>query len=320
MTELSYFWGGTTVGHAQEAPYSDDEFSDFLAMLLTNDRTKQGVVGSNYAGYSGNLEVTNPASTNLSVATGIALVDGKLYKNSAAVAVGSASSAGQYYRVVLHKDFIAQTVTLLMLGPSGGIPALTQNDVTVFEIPLATVLNTAGVLTITDERRWVNTPATKWMFINPSAGWNDTGAAALVWNHTYTVPGFDTEKTFDSTIISHLFRIPDDYLGNLHAYTLLSPSNDTGWVGRMSFLSHFRKSGINASYGTTIAAADITMSPTVFILQHHDWGDISVAGTGEIIAPGDWGVFRFERKGLHANDTLNTVSFHGFAISYTPGF
>lgn len=155
MTESSLVWGGTVTGDAVDAPYDDDEFSDLLRELVTADRTIEGVVKTNLASFSGLLAITNPAGTTVRVASGVGFVDGKMYYNDANIDF-AAGTSGQYYRVVLRKSFAGQTVRAAILGPSGSAPALTQTDGVTWEVALATIYNSGGVLSITDERVFVN--------------------------------------------------------------------------------------------------------------------------------------------------------------------
>lgn len=156
MTETSIPWAGTTVGDA--GPYSDDEWSDVWRKLFSEDRTLQGVVGH----YANELAVTNPAGVTIRVATGAALVDGKLYETDAVVdnVVVAPGAGSNYYTVVLRKSFIglnAQTVRVVLLGPDAAAPpAVTQVDGTTWEISLATVrITNVGVITVTDTRKFV---------------------------------------------------------------------------------------------------------------------------------------------------------------------
>lgn len=172
MTQWSAFWGGTATGDAAgatvDAPYSDDEFSDLWSILFLYDRTVQGVIQTNRSGYTGLLEVTNPSGSTIRVANGLALVDGKVYGNTANVdeAVDVPGSNTNYYLVVLTKDFAAQTVRIDIKEAAGnsnggastavGYPTVTQTDGTTWEIALAQVSVTSGpTVTITDVREWV---------------------------------------------------------------------------------------------------------------------------------------------------------------------
>ena len=152
MAQDSLIWGGTTLGDAPSPDYDPDAHGDFLRDLFMHDRRDSGVLKTNLTGYTGELLATNPAGATLRVATGAGMVDGTIYYNSANVDNGSGSAPGQFERIVLRKGWAAQTVRVAVLGPAGGIPALTQNAGVTWEIPIATVENVGGVLTFTDER------------------------------------------------------------------------------------------------------------------------------------------------------------------------
>lgn len=150
MTESSLFWAGTVTGDA--GPYTDDAFSDMFVKLFQSDRTLQGPI----LDMLGELAVTNPAALTIRMASGHALVDGKVYTNTANIdfAVVAPGAGSNYYRLVLRKSFVAQTVRAVMLGPNAVAPdAVTQTDGTTWEISLATIqITSAGVITITDTR------------------------------------------------------------------------------------------------------------------------------------------------------------------------
>jgi len=153
MAETSLPWANNGIGDAQA--YDDDEWSDWQRKLFTHDRTLQGVI----PGYESELEVTNPAGNTIRVAAGGAVVDGKIYDNStdADGAVTTPGAGSNYYRVVLAKDWAAQTVRAGIVGPDvASPPAVTQTDGTLWEISLATVqITSGGVVTVTDTRRYV---------------------------------------------------------------------------------------------------------------------------------------------------------------------
>lgn len=150
MAETSLPWSGTTTGDA--GPYSDDTWSDMYRKLFMPDRTLQGVIDN----YANELEVTG-ATSPLSINTGAALVDGKFYENdsSGSVVVPSPAVSTRIDRIVLRKSWSAQTVRITRIEgvEGGGVPALTQNDGTTWDIPLYQAsITTGGVITLTDER------------------------------------------------------------------------------------------------------------------------------------------------------------------------
>lgn len=157
MTETSYPWGGTTVGDATLAPYSDDVWSDLWRLLFTPAPATQGVIP-----YLNNLAVTGTASP-LVVSTGAGMVDGKVYicDGALAVAIPTPAGATRIDRIVLRKDWAAQTVrvTVISGAEGGGAPSLVQIDGTTWDIPLAQAsITTGGAITVTDERVYLSSP------------------------------------------------------------------------------------------------------------------------------------------------------------------
>jgi len=152
MAETSFYWGGTSVGDASLAPYTDDQFSDNWSVLFQYDRTAEGVVLTNRTGYTGLLAVSAPGANTVRVSNGFGLVDGKLYQNDANVDFTPADGS---WTVVLRKDWAAQTVRLAVRA-SGG---LTQTDGATWEIPLADVTLAGGAVTVlTDRRAFLRNP------------------------------------------------------------------------------------------------------------------------------------------------------------------
>jgi hypothetical protein len=150
MTEISRPWGGTVTGDA--GPYTDDHWSDMFRILFTQDRATQCVINT----WRGELAVTGTASP-VSVAAGGALVDGKFYDSDAVetVVIPTPSGSTRIDRIVLRKDFSAQTVRITRIaGTEGaGAPAITQTDGTTWDVKLAQCsITTGGVITVTDER------------------------------------------------------------------------------------------------------------------------------------------------------------------------
>lgn len=161
MAEYSMYWGGTVTGDASLAPYSDDEFSDNWRILFQQDRAVDGHIQT----YLNKLVVTGAASP-VTVATGSALVDGKMYVNDAptTVVIPTPAVSTRYDRLVLRKNWVAQTVRLTRIAGVEGAgvpPAVTQIDGTTWDIPLYTVIITiAGAITLVDNRIYAASPLT----------------------------------------------------------------------------------------------------------------------------------------------------------------
>jgi hypothetical protein len=153
--------------------------------LFTRDRANQCVL----AGHRNELAVTGAASP-VSVAAGGALVDGKFYDSDAAetVVIPTPAGATRIDRIVLRKDFSAQTVRITRVAGSegGGAPAITQVDGTTWDVSLAQCsITTGGTITVTDERQFttasiLGVPVNTIMYItggSAPSGWSEYTSA-----------------------------------------------------------------------------------------------------------------------------------------------
>lgn len=151
MAEKSWYWGGTSVGDAalaapDGAPYTDDRYSDNWAALFTYDRQLEGVVRSNNV--VGNLAVSAPGGNVIRLAPGYALVDGKLYENSANI---DQALADGLYTVVIRKVWATQTVRAVLDRAQAA--SVTWIDGDTWELPLADVTVIGGLITTLKDRR-----------------------------------------------------------------------------------------------------------------------------------------------------------------------
>lgn len=158
MTEFGLPFDGVGVGDATNAPYSSAEWAHQWRL-----RHGVGTPFPNYGIFKGSGDgtyealaviATNPVSTNIEVQIGAALVNGRLYENTAAVtlAVGAnASGNPRIDTVILRLDFVAQTIRLVLKqGTPAASPArpTLQQDATYWEVPLADVAVANGFSTI----------------------------------------------------------------------------------------------------------------------------------------------------------------------------
>jgi hypothetical protein len=167
MPEISYFWNGTTIGDATNAPYDHLEFTRVYSKLLASDAST-GFVTPGYLN-SLNVQESPPPAATVRVVTGAAFVKGFLYENTTAQTLTIAANASgnpRIDRIILRVNFAAQTVRLAVLQgiPAAvpGVPALTQTYGTTFEVALAQVWAANGFATITnadilDERTFMTT-------------------------------------------------------------------------------------------------------------------------------------------------------------------
>lgn len=156
MAETSGFWTttGSPSGH-QVAGYTQ-------AMHALALRVAGGVkvIDGVAIGYRNEL-APSVSGSNVVIAPGGALVDGKYYDNTDNITVpipASAPGTTRYDRIVVRVTWANFTALVARIeGVNSGtpsIPALTQTRGNVFDIPLARVLvNATGTITLTDERQ-----------------------------------------------------------------------------------------------------------------------------------------------------------------------
>lgn len=168
MTQKSFFWNGASVGdadaytrgggyHLANAAY-ESPFVDIMLRALFNGDGNRGVLRN-----IGNELAVAGVATPVTVDTGGALVYGMPYENTAVVnvAVMSPTSDTRQDRIVLRRDWTAQTVRVTHLAGAegGGLPALVQSPAPdgsgVYDVPLAALsVTTGGAITVTDEREY----------------------------------------------------------------------------------------------------------------------------------------------------------------------
>lgn len=152
MAETSRPWDGTVTGDA--GTYSSDKWDDVWSTMWNGDSTLHCVVPN----YQNELAPVKVNAGSLTVDTGAAIVLGKFYKNTTKVTVSLDACSGGKFRqdiVVLQSVWASQTVRIAIVpgieGASpGALTALTQTDLTKYEVAIATVqLSDAGILTVT---------------------------------------------------------------------------------------------------------------------------------------------------------------------------
>jgi len=184
--ESSLPWANSGVGDGQA--YDDDEWSDWQRKAFTSDRTTQGVI----AGYSSQLELSNPAGNTIRVSPGAAWVDGKFYETDADVdnTVTTPGAGSNYYRFVLRKTWAAQTVRVAVLGPDTvSPPTVTQSDGSVWEISLGTVqVTSGGVITVTDTRYFASSGLSAPLVARQGGSSSDWGTTPGTTDYTPAAP------------------------------------------------------------------------------------------------------------------------------------
>lgn len=178
MTESSYPWNGTTTGHAATGAYTAPYCAEEVVLAQTrmgNDISVPGARGGTIVlGYGDGLLVrqTSPASNQVVVPSGSAIVGGIHYYNDADILLTISSNTSgnpRIDRVVLRANWSTQTVTATIVEGTPAStpipPALTQNWGTVWECALAQIWVADSFSTITyqdihDDRAVIAPPVT----------------------------------------------------------------------------------------------------------------------------------------------------------------
>jgi len=321
MAETSLPWGGTVDGDA--GPYDDDTWSDVWSALFTYDRTIQGVVNTARVeaggGFTGLLEVTNPSTSVIRVADGIALVDGKIYYNTANIdeTLDVPLTGTNYFTVVLHKDFAAQTVRVDIKEAAGnsnggastavGVPVVTQTDGTTWEISLATITITVGpVVTITDTRYYIGKGGERTVCIPVVQGNTGSGPPTSLDMNT-TGYGWDTQDGVASNCYG-MWVVPDDFISDLTISVALYAEATADVCGR-GYVSY---SAAGEAYNTH---SDLSVAITVGVVNTIVKEDYEIAVTAASV--GDVISIRFIRDATNILDTIGgVVTVRSFVATY----
>lgn len=196
MTQISRPWNGVVTGDS--GPYSDQEWHEAWrnALGFGAGRANYGPVRGNDNGTDESLAVNadSPASANVVVSPGSALVRGLIYVSDATETLAIAANASGNPRidvVVLRADFTAQTVRLAVRQGTPAVtpiaPTLTQTDGVTWEIPLADVAVANGFVSITQaditpNAHFANIPNALYLdnVLNNSGGTLETGDVVIV--------------------------------------------------------------------------------------------------------------------------------------------
>lgn len=158
MTQLSWWWTSDDTGDGQTGGYSVAQVSRFYRMM-----TQGSNGGGVWPDFENQLAVSGTSSP-IQVATGGANVYGFGYSNDASenVVIPTPAANTRIDRIVLRLVWSSEQVRIHRIaGTEGGsAPALVQNSGTSWDIPLAQVsVTTGGVITVTDEREFLNVVA-----------------------------------------------------------------------------------------------------------------------------------------------------------------
>ena len=179
MAEKSGLW--TTGGAAgdQQASYAQADDSD-IKRVLAACAGFEGVA----VGYNNELACSDGGDEIVDVATGGGIVDGKYFINTAVqnINIPSASGAGntRIDRIVLRATWASFNVSVTRIAgvdaATPSAPSITQTSETTYDIKLCQVLvDTAGDVTVTDERVWALPKETYQIQVFPSTQYWATG-------------------------------------------------------------------------------------------------------------------------------------------------
>lgn len=336
MTQKSWPWdtnppgGGTGDGASGLNEASSREFLALYTQI--QDPTTEGV----FKGVLNALEVTGAASP-LSVATGSAVCYG-LYISDAAesLAVSTPAAGTTGGRVVLRTTWAGQptdpaTTRLAVKTSADGvaaIPAVTQNEGTVWEISLATfTITTGGVITLTDDRTFRSVTG----MVDTAEIEDEAVTAAKIENRTrkFFVPcigGYDDTNNNEidmddngfigwpmaDTVWSQMhgyFYVPTDYASGM-TVTALVYTNTAGNAYAQNSITY---GADGEDYNTHTDEAAIA----AVALSANELSEI-LTETLANIAAGDYVSCNFYRVASNVADTIaDDVYLRGWLVEYT---
>ena len=325
MTETSYHWDGTAIGDATLAPYHYQAWNKWWSSILVMDKTLQGVFPSLNPDFNGNLECTDVGGNNLQIDTGIAMVDGTLYFNDAAITINlpPPGAGTDYWIIILRKDYGAYTVRATKVGPVAGgpFPSLTQDaaGVTQWEILLAEVwMSSTGTMTIFDQRQWISRPEMRFLWIPVMDA--SEGANKLYPEDAQIelVAGLDT-------VCHGAFACPQDKTKDTVAYLYSACEIASGAIGDVSTIVAANWGNLLAGTVASRTAAKSVSSATIRSSnnttgQELFWngaGYVTINNPANLINVGDIAEVFFQRSGSDPLDNLvQGISFVGWIFAY----
>lgn len=183
MTEISWWWDGHTTGDAAvNAPYDMDQWATTYKLIYTADPSNQGVIG----GTLGSLAVAATSTSTISVSSGVAIVNGRLYYNDDPIIL-TVNGDSSYWIIGLVSDSRLQTVRIFHRGgyldKASALASLVHLSYC-WEIPLAVVFvaSTGIISTVHDQRLFVLRPEKNREFIPAVGCLNYTDTVDIVEN------------------------------------------------------------------------------------------------------------------------------------------
>jgi len=234
----------------------------------------------------GELAVTNPSGLTIRMATGRALVDGKPYTNTSNrdFVLITPNAGKHYYTLVLRKDFSAQTVRAVMLGPDiFAPPVVNQSDGCVWEVSIATIaVSSNEVVTITDTRVFCAIPMQLTTGRIVDANITHEKIADVTVDHTRLSAGL-----FPYTTVGDIARLS----ATPGVLSVVSPTviGDVLVSGGVGSAPIFRPNFAGASISSTTIETVPAMSNITPELSATDWDEgywgTFVSGTDSLVVP-----------------------------------
>jgi hypothetical protein len=232
MTQASFPWTTDGTGDGAASGFTANQWHKFWRSLVAPQLANKGVSW----GYLNGLAVSNPAGSTIRVATGSALVHGTFYENDAQQdftpgdgTYPALPTNNQIHRVVLRKSWAAQTVRLAFIsGTDAGspsTPALTQTDLTTWEIPLYQFqISSAGAVSATaDQREYLDSRTRR--FLVPCVGANNITAGTAI--DRTDERGYLSSNTQRCDFYGNFF-VPVDYIASMTIKAIVSNDSAAG--------------------------------------------------------------------------------------------
>lgn len=348
MTQDSRPWTGTTTGDS--GAYAASEWQQLHAYMIGVGGARANVgpfLGSGTSPNDGlKVQAKTPATTQIEVLIGSALVQGIEYLNDATVSftiAGNASGNPRIDTVILRADYVAQTVRLAVLqGNPAGSPtplALTQTPGVTWEIPLADIAVANGFVSITNanitpRHEWVNAASGVYLdnVLNNSGGTLETGDV-VIWD-TSTDRAVITTTTADDKLLAGIWvgrtanggygRVLKSGIGYVLASAAITRGNllSTYTVAKQAaaISSGANNAVIGIALETTGAAGLVLTYVDVRIIQYFEWVHIQDQKANTTVpATITNGAWRTRELNTEVTDTAALASVAGNQITLQPG-
>lgn len=288
------------------------------------------------------LVVTSPGASQISIATGQAIVDGTLYDNDTAIAatpitIPAGGVNSRIDRVVVRQNYTAADYTSVnapalivdfntariaiisgaeAVGPVA--PTLIQDEnrsavvgVGYWDIPLAQyeIIHTTGVISnLTDQREWVDAETKKdWAAFH--SAYDSSAPGDLVQT---SARGFATIAGNDATAFAS-WRVPQDYISGMSCQVVVIPDSSANCR-----ISNNGRYGVCDEDWETNWDTFVEATVAVINEERNCIAEMNLVGgiAGAAVVAGDMVHFGAVRRGTDVGDTCNVVYYMGERIEY----